>query len=179
MCKQLLGLEMEVSHETDCPVESLEEIYSYFFKHMESPLSLVNFPYYGVEKFLNYNKLSVVYEPRRSETKEIRTVVEYSCSEAEEEEDEQEWSSTDDEEMFSGSSQSRSSPWKKIQSRSSWKKIQSRSSSKRSSGPVYITKGSKKITKINLKTPTPLGSSIEGNYIYFSVRTTAVALLMY
>jgi len=81
--KKALGICIEAKHESTTPLESLEKIYSNIWSKIESPLSLINFPYYVVEEVLNYNKLNVIYNPRESEAKELRTTIKYFSSETE------------------------------------------------------------------------------------------------
>merc|ERR1719450_925321 len=81
--KKALGICLEAKHESTTPLESLEKIYSNIWSKIESPLSLINFPYYVVEEVLNYNKLNVIYNPRESEAKELRTTIKYFSSETE------------------------------------------------------------------------------------------------
>ena len=64
-------------------MESLEKIQASILSKIESPLSLVNFPYYATEEVLNFNNLTVVFNPEDSEAKELRTTFKYFSSETE------------------------------------------------------------------------------------------------
>jgi len=61
----------------------LEKIQASVLSKIESPLSLVNFPYYATEEILNFNNLTVVFNPEDSEAKELITTIKYFSSETE------------------------------------------------------------------------------------------------
>ena len=81
--KKAFGISLNATHQSSTPLESLEKIQSSIFSKIESPLSLVNFPYYAVEEVLNYNNLTVVFNPVESEAKEFRAAFKYFSSETE------------------------------------------------------------------------------------------------
>ena len=81
--KKALGISLNATHQSSTPLESLEKIQASILSKIESPLSLVNFPYYATEEVLNFNNLTVVFNPEDSEAKELRTTFKYFSSETE------------------------------------------------------------------------------------------------
>merc|ERR1719450_1216725 len=81
--KKAVGICLNVTHQSSTPLESLEKIQASILSKIESPLSLVNFPYYATEEILNFNNLTVVFNPEDSEAKELITTIKYFSSETE------------------------------------------------------------------------------------------------
>jgi len=81
IASQLFGIDIDLHHETDTPMKGSPDIYTWFWKNIRNPLSLLNFPYYSVENLLNYNKLALTYKPLTSDTKEISTAYKIFTSE--------------------------------------------------------------------------------------------------
>merc|ERR1712055_17087 len=90
--KALAGVAAFVEHETDTPLASLHQIYAFAVAHYKSPLSVAAFPYYLLEKVVNYQKLNVAIDFAASPVKEFKFVTKYFATVAEEVADS--WAST-------------------------------------------------------------------------------------